>query len=466
MKKKLIGALLSVAMVSALLAGCGSTAAETPAADKPATEETASADGTAAAGTGKVYYLNFKPEVDEAWQEIAQKYTEATGVEVKVVTAASGTYEEVLKTEIAQAEPVTLFQINGPVGYQNWKDYCMDLKDTDLYKSLSDQSLAVTGADGGVYGVPYTIEGYGIIYNDAIMQKYFAMDGAKAKSVDEIGSFAKLKEVVEDMTAKKDDLGIQGVFASTSLLPGEDWRWQTHLANMPVYYEYQADGITDTDAIKLTYSDNFKNIFDLYVDNSCTAKGLLGSKAVTDSMAEFALGQVAMVQNGNWAWGQIAEVDGNVVNAEDVKFMPIYTGVDGEENQGLCIGTENFWSINSQASAEDKQAAIDFVNWMISSDEGKDYMVNTLGNTAPFTTFGDNEKPTDPLAKSMLASMESGKKAVAWSFTTFPGQAFKDDLGAALLEYCNGNMTWDDVKDTFVTRWAEEKAAIAAGTAE
>ena len=235
---------------------------------------------------------------------------------------------------------------------------------------------------------------------------------------------------------------------------------------MPVYYEYQADGITDTDAIKLTYSDNFKNIFDLYVDNSCTAKGLLGSKAVTDSMAEFALGQVAMVQNGNWAWGQIAEVDGNVVNAEDVKFMPIYTGVDGEENQGLCIGTENFWSINSQASAEDKQAAIDFVNWMISSDEGKDYMVNTLGNTAPFTTFGDNEKPTDPLAKSMLASMESGKKAVAWSFTTFPGQAFKDDLGAALLEYCNGNMTWDDVKDTFVTRWAEEKAAIAAGTAE
>ena len=93
-------------------------------------------------------------------------------------------------------------------------------------------------------------------------------------------------------------------------------------------------------------------------------------------------------------------------------------------------------------------------------------MVNTLGNTAPFTTFGDDEKPTDPLAKSMLASMESGKKAVAWSFTTFPGQNFKDDLGAALLEYCNGNMTWDDVKDTFVTRWSEEKAALAAGTTE
>lgn len=464
MKKKLLSALLSVAMVSALLVGCGDKAStQTPATDAAASTEASTE--SAKAGTGKVYYLNFKPEVDEAWQEIAKTYTEATGVDVKIVTAASGTYEQVLKTEIAQSEPVTLFQINGPVGYQNWKDYCLDLTDTDFYKALSDKSLAVT-SDNGVYGVPYTIEGYGIIYNNAIMDKYFAMDGAKAKSIDEINNNAKLKEVVEDMTAKKDDLGIQGVFASTSLLPGEDWRWQTHLANMPVYYEYQQDGITDTDNIKLTYSDQFKNIFDLYVDNSCTAKGLLGSKSVTDSMAEFALGQVAMVQNGNWAWGQISEVEGNVVKEDDVKFMPIYIGAQGEENQGLCIGTENFWSINSQASAEDQQASIDFVNWLISSDEGKDIMVNKLGNTAPFTTFGDDEKPTDPLAKSMLASMESGKKSVAWSFTSFPGQPFKDDLGAALLEYCNGNMKWDDVKNTFVTRWAEEKAAIAAGTAE
>lgn len=464
MKKKLLSALLSVAMVSALLVGCGDKAAtEAPAADDAATE--APAEETAAAeeatGTGKVYYLNFKPEVDEAWQEIAAAYTEATGVEVKVVTAASGTYEEVLKTEIAQSEPVTLFQINGPVGYQNWKDYCKDLKDTELYNALSDKSLAVTGDDGGVYGIPYTVETYGIIYNNAIMEKYFATADAKAASVDEINNFDTLKAVVEDMTAKKDELGIQGVFASTSLLPGEDWRWQTHLANIPVYYEYKDKGVSDLADLEFTYSDNFKNIFDLYINNSTCAPTLLGSKSVTDSMAEFALGECAMVQNGNWGWGQIADVEGNVVNADDVKFMPIYTGVAGEENQGLCTGTENFWCINSQASAEDQKASEDFVNWMISSDEGKNYMVNTLGNAAPFTTFGDDEKPSDPLAKEMYRFMEGGKTSVSWNFTTFPSQAFKDDFGAALLEYCNGNMTWDDVKNTVVTRWAEEKAALA-----
>ncbi len=472
MKKKLISALLCVAMVSSMLVGCGSGAAETPAAEAPAAEGEAEAETPAAeepaaeapaasADGGKVYYLNFKPEVDTQWQEIAAAYTAETGVEVKVVTAASGTYEEVLRSEIAGTDAPTLFQINGPVGYQNWKDYCLDLTNSELYNALSDKGLAVTGADGGVYGVPYTVEAYGIIYNDAIMQAYFATDGAKAASVDEINSFAKLKEVVEDMTAKKDDLGIQGVFASTSLLPGEDWRWQTHLANVPVYYEYKDNNVSDMAEITFKYSDNFKNIWDLYINNSTCAPGLLGSKAVTDSMAEFALGQCAMVQNGNWAWGQISDVEGNTVKEEDVKFMPIYAGIAGEENQGLCTGTENFWCVNSQASEADQKATLDFVNWMISSDAGKDYMVNSLGNAAPFSTFGDDEKPTDPLAKEMFRYMENGKNSVTWNFTTFPSQAFKDDFGAALLEYCNGNMTWDEVKDLVVSRWAEEKSATA-----
>ena len=465
MKKKLIGALLSVAMISSLVMGCG--AKETPAestgdstAEAEAPAESTDSTASNAAG-GKVYYLNFKPEVEDAWKEIAAAYQEETGVEVKVVTAASGTYEEVLKSEIANTDAPTLFQINGPVGYNSWKDYCMDLTDTDLYKNLSDKSLAITGADGGVYGVPYTVESYGIIYNDAIMQKYFAMDSAVVSSVDEINNFATLKAVVEDMQAKKDDLGIQGVFASTSLLPGEDWRWQTHLANIPVYYEYKDKGVSDLADLEFTYSDNYKNIFDLYINNSTCAPTLLGSKSVADSMAEFALGECAMVQNGNWGWGQINGVDGNVVTEDDVKFMPIYIGVAGEENQGLCTGTENFWCVNSQASDADKQATLDFVNWMISSDKGKDYMVNTLGNAAPFSTFGDDEKPQDPLAKEMFRYMESGKTSVSWNFTTFPSQSFKDDFGAALLEYANGNYTWDQVKDTVVTRWAEEKAATA-----
>lgn len=445
MKKKLVSVALCAAMVTGMLSGCSGSGS---------TAKTAGSDVA-----GKVYYLNFKPEVTDVWEEIAKTYTEKTGVEVKVVTAAGGNYESTLKSEIAKTDAPTLFQINGPIGYQSWKDYCADLKDSDFYAALSDKSLAITGEDGGVYGIPYTIEGYGIIYNDAIMEKYFATSGAKAASMDEINSFDKLKEVVEDMQAKKDELGIKGVFASTSLLPGEEWRWQTHLADLPIYEEYQDKGVNDLDEIEFTYSDQFKNIFDLYLNNSTTDPKMLGSKGVNDSMAEFALGQAAMVQNGNWAWSQIAEVSGNVVSAEDIKFLPIYMGLKDEDKQGLCVGTENYFCINKQVSEADQKASLDFINWLISDETGKDYMTNKLGNIAPFTTFSDDEKPSDPLAQNLLAYMESGKTSIPWVFTTFPSQTFKDNFGSALLEYAQGTMSWDDVKATVIDQWKTEKAA-------
>ena len=195
------------------------------------------------AGCGKkkttgseVYFLNFKPESASVYEELAKKYEEETGVKVKVVTAAANTYEQTLKSEIAKSSAPTIFQVNGPVGYDEWDDYCLDIKDSKLYGMLTDKNLAIKD-DGGVYAIPYVIEGYGIIYNNAVMEKYFALPDKKTdlKSADEIDSFDRLKAVVEDMTANLSKLGIEGVFASTSLSSGADWRWQSHLLNVPLY---------------------------------------------------------------------------------------------------------------------------------------------------------------------------------------------------------------------------------------
>ena len=90
---------------------------------------------------GKVYYLNFKPEQDGDWQKLAKKYTELTGVEVKVVTAAAGTYESTLTAELDKDDAPTLFQINGVVGYKSWKNYCLDLTNTDLHKELTSNDF-------------------------------------------------------------------------------------------------------------------------------------------------------------------------------------------------------------------------------------------------------------------------------------------------------------------------------------
>ena len=460
MTKKLF-LLLSVLLITAIfITACTTTDTAAPA---DTGSQAAAADtglDTTTSG-GEVYYLNFKPEVSEIYDEIAKAYKEETGVTLKVVTAASGTYEQTLKSEIAKSDAPVLFQINGPRGYANWADYCADLSDTELYQHLSEKSLAVTIGDG-VYGIPYVVEGYGIIYNNAIMEKYFAMDGAKAASMEEINNFETLKAVVEDMTTKKDALGIRGVFSSTSLKPGEDWRWQTHLANVPIFYEIRDNDLDiknpdDFLEIKFQYADNFKNIFDLYINNSTVESTLLGSKSVDDSMAEFALGQSAMVQNGNWAWGQISGVDGNVVQAEDVKFLPIYTGMAGEENQSISVGTENFFAINSQASPEKQKLAADFIYWLYSSDTGKSFVTNDLKFIAPFDTFTEEEKPTDPLDKSLLSYMgNSNLYNVAWDFVVFPSQTFKDNFGAALLQYAQGTMQWADVQQLMIDQWKVE----------
>jgi raffinose/stachyose/melibiose transport system substrate-binding protein len=448
--------LISFLLIAAfVLAACGAPATQAPA-EQPAAQEPA-----APAGGGELYFLNFKPEVAEIYQKIAEAYKAETGVTLKVVTAAAGTYEQTLKSEIAKSDAPVLFQINGPRGYANWKDYTADLKNTELYQHLTDKSLAVTDGDG-VFGIPYVVEGYGIIYNNAIMEKYFATDGAKAASMDDINNFTKLKEVVEDMTARKDELGIDGVFCSTSLKPGEDWRWQTHLADVPIFYEIRDNNLDianpeDFKEIKFQYSDNYKNIFDLYINNSVTESTLLGSKSVDDSMAEFALGRCTMVQNGNWAWGQISGVDGNTVNADDVKFLPIYTGMPGEEKQSINVGTENFFSINSQASPEKQKLAEDFIWWLFSSPTGKNFVTNELKFIAPFDTFSESERPTDPLAKSLLSyTSNTDLYNVAWVFVVFPSQTFKDNFGAALLQYAQGIMDWDTVKQTFIDQWKVE----------
>jgi len=413
-------------------------------------------------GVGQVRYLNFKPEVASIYQELADAYEKETGVKVIVETAANNSYESTLTSKMATKQAPTLFQINGPRGYANWSSYCADLSNTELYKHLSDKSLAVT-AGKQVVGIPYVVEGYGIIYNAKITDAYFALPNkaTKYKSMDEVKNFAALKEVADDMQKNAAALGIKGVFASTSLKAGEDWRWQTHLANLPVYYEFKnnkVDLASDaTKKISFQYDKEFKNIFDLYLNDSVIPAKNVGVKTVDNSMAEFALEECAMVQNGNWAWGQISGVSGNKVKAENVKYLPIYTGVAGEESQGLCIGTENFYCINKKASKADQQATADFIYWLYSSKTGKDYVTNKLGFIAPFDTFAANERPTDPLAVEINNWMSKpGITSVAWNFTLFPSQTFKDNFGASLLRYAQGSKDWAEVKASVVKDWANE----------
>lgn len=431
--KAAVGMIAIAAMSVGTLAACGS-------------------DSSSSDGKGKVYYLNFKPEANDAWQALAKKYTKKTGVEVKVQTAASGTYEQTLKSEIAKSEAPTLFQVNGPVGYQNWKSYTADMSDTEPYKELIDQSVALKDGDK-VVGVPYAMETYGIIYNKDILNKYIATDGAKIKSVDDIDNFDTLKAVADDMQAKKDELGIKGAFTSAGFDSSSDWRFKTHLANLPLYYEFKQDKITEQpETIKGTYLPQYKQIFDLYLKDSTTEPTQLSSKTGDDATSEFSLGEAAFYQNGTWAW---SDLNKNGMKADSLGMLPIYIGVKGEEKQGLATGSENYWCINDKASDADKKATKDFLKWVITDKDGIESISSDMGLTTPFKTFSD-VKSDNPLTQAAVEDQNSGKTAVSWNFTMMPSEEWKNKLGSALLEYAQGTGDWNAVKTAFVDGWKTE----------
>ena len=398
---------------------------------------------TAACAEASVYYLNFKPEQDAQWQELAKLYTEKTGVPVTVVTAASGEYETTLMSEIEKTDAPTLFQVNGPVGLANWTDYCYDLAGTDLVKHLTSDAFALKEGDA-VKGVAYVVETYGIIANTKLLEK-------AGYTVADITNFETLKKVADDIQARKAELGLDGAFTSAGMDGSSDWRFKTHLANMPIYYEYKADGIGATDAIKGTYLDNYKAIWDLYITDATCEPALLASKTGNDAVAEFVGEKAVFYQNGTWAWNDVKDL-----GAENLTMLPIYIGVEGEENQGLCTGTENYWCVNGEADQEDIDATIAFLEWVITSDEGRKSMSQDMGFVVPFDTFTGEYASANPLVAVDAALTAEGKIPVSWNFPTMPSEEWKNGVGSALTAYAAGTGDWNGVVTAFVDGWKTE----------
>lgn len=422
-------------MIAGLATGCGN--------DSSSSGSSASSGSTQEA-KGKVYYLNFKPEADEYWQDLAETYTEETGVPVTVLTAASGEYEKTLKSEMAKTDAPTLFQVNGPVGLASWKDYCYDLTGTDIANELSDESFALKDGDKTA-GIAYVIENYGIIYNKSLLEK-------AGYTADDITDFDSLKAVAEDITARKDELGFSA-FTSAGMDGSSDWRFKTHLANLPIYYEYKDEGINNTDAIKGTYLDNYRQIWDLYINNATCAPTEISTKTADDATADFVTEEAVFYQNGTWEYNNIADV-----GDENLGILPIYIGVDGEENQGVCTGTENYWCVNAKASEEDIQATLDFMYWCVTSDEGVEAMCRDMGFVIPFPSNLESE---NTLVNEANKYLDEGKTPVTWVFSTMPSEEWKNGVGSALTAYAadQTDENWEKVVTAFVDGWATEAAA-------
>jgi raffinose/stachyose/melibiose transport system substrate-binding protein len=429
--KKVFASLLTAAMLVGCGASTGGTATTTTGGDSE----------------GKVYFLNFKPELDETLQGLAKTYTEKTGVDVKVVTAASGTYSQTLTAEMDKSTKPTLFIIGNQAGVKEWKDYAIDLTGTAIANELNTDAYNLYDESGKLVSIGYCFECYGIIVNPDLLEK-------AGHSLDEIKNFETLKTVVEDIHSRAAELGFDA-FSSSDMDSSSSWRFTGHLANLEYFYEEKAAGKQWTECpAELTgeFVGNYKNLYDLIINNSLTDPKDLATGG-HDAENEFKTGQAAFFVNGSWEYAAVSET---VPNA---RMIPYYCGVAGEEKAGLNCGTENCWAVNSKVSEADQKATIDFMVWLVSDSEAAGQMVEQLGvlpyKNAPASQNGflaDAAKYT-----------EDGCYVMDWATNYQPNvDEYRAGLVAALNQYNadQSDANWANVETAFVQGWANQYAAV------
>ena len=399
--------------------------------------------------TGSVYYLNFKPEFDAALQELAATYTEKTGVEVKVVTAASGQYSDTLTAEMGKSSAPTIFNIGNMAGLNDWDEYALDLNGTAIADELTTNDFNLYNADGELKALGHCYESFGIIVNTELLEK-------AGHSVDEIVDFASLKAVADDIHARADELGFDA-FSAAGLDGSSSWRFSGHLANMPLFYEFRDDGVTEHPAtITGAYLDNFKNIWDLYITDSAADPTTLSTSTGDESKAEFTEGKAVFYQNGTWEYAGLKEAG---MTDEQLTMIPIYCGVEGEEDAGLCSGTENCWAINAKASEADQKASIDFLVWLVTDPDASATYVEQLG-AVPFKHCPDS---TNKFIVDGNKLLSEGKYAVTWAFNYTPNvDSWRATVVTALAKYSadQTDANWDEVVSAFVDGWAIEYETV------
>ena len=448
--KLLVATAVIAAMTATTFAGCGSSGNKETADQS---DNTATADETAkdteTADAGSVYVLNFKPEVDQQMKDLAEVYTDETGVPVTVVTAASGTYEETLTSEMAKSECPTLFFFERPFR-DDWKDYMYDFTGSFFEEHLTTDPERLDS--GEIVGIPYAVESYGIIYNVDLLEQYCELDNAVISSAADIVDFDTLKAVADDIQARKDELGVEGAFTSAGLDGSSSWRFYTHLVNMPIYWELKDKGVDELKKLDGTYVYGYKNLIDLYFNDATCDPALLSGKTGDDAMAEFCEGQAVFYQNGTWAWTP----DGDMAGM-NVAFLPLYSGVPAEKDSiGVCSGSGNFMAVNKKAKQENVDATLKFMEWMFTSDEGKKAIAEDMSFNCPMDTFEGIELE-NPLFASANSYVEAGKTPVSWEgFMCVPSENWKTDLTSALIEYAQGTGDWDAIEKCFTEKFAEE----------
>ncbi|MDF2943292.1 MAG: carbohydrate transporter substrate-binding protein [Herbinix sp.] len=429
--RKILGVLLTTTMIfSVALTGCGKTeektestdAKVTPATTAEATDPTEKPAQTTEAAK-KIIVFQSKVEISDQLEACAKAYQEETGVEVEVWGTTGDDYLQQLKIKLGNNQGPTVFSLAPGSESTELKAYLADLSDLSFIGDIS--ANMANQIDGKVVGIPYTMEGFGVVYNKNLID---------ASKVTDYDSFAA-------MLAEQKAAGINGFSLSQ-----ESYFLIGHILNTP--FALQADPqdyINKLVAGEVTMQDTPE-----FVD---FAKFMEAIRANTSNPLEvnydsqtgdFATGKTASIHQGNWSYGMFTDYDVTF----DMGMMPL--PISG--NDKIAASVPTCWYVNSQATAPEIQAGKDFINWLYTSETGKKYLMEEFGFIPVLTTM--TSPKLDPLSQAVSEYAAAGK-TISWPMSYWPAGIVDVYLVPVAQEFFTTDMTGTEFLEALTKAFVE-----------
>ncbi|KRG12113.1 sugar ABC transporter substrate-binding protein [Virgibacillus soli] len=428
-KKVLAKVVATLAVSGLLLAGCSS--GDEGGAKKESSKDKVTID-----------IFQGKVEFNKQFKDLAKKYEEENpDVKINITSVGGGTdYISSLKSQFSSGDEPDIFSIAGPSEAAQFEGNLSDLSDTKAAEAALEGTLDAVTKDGKVQGLPFNQEGYGFIYNKTVFEK-------AGVNADEILTYDDLEKAVKTIDSKKDELEIEAVFA----LPAkEKWVLGNHLAN--VYFapefDHQVLNAYESDTVKFDRGSEMQRMLDL--ENKYSVQPSLSLDYSQQVEEYFSLEQVAMIQQGNWIYPSVSEMDPDFAE-NNIGILPI--PVEGYEGS-LPVGIPNYWAVNSNSDDKTVEASKDFLDWLYTSDEGKESVLNDFKFIPAYEGF-DTDKISDPLSKEIYQYASDGK-TIGWVFLGYP-DGWGDELGADMQKYLDGKLSWEDVESDSTKKWESKR---------
>lgn len=426
-KKVGIGLLASATLFG--LAACGNAGSN----DKQSADKKTTVD-----------IFQFKVEFKNQFEELAKQYEKDNpDVKINIETVGGGSdYGAALKSKFSSGNEPTIYNVGGPEDVQMWQDKLADLSDTEAAKQALKGTLDGVTNSKGVFGLPYNVEGYGVLYN----KKLFKEAGIDAST---IKTLTDLEAAAKTLDEQKDKLGIEAPFA---LAAKEKWITGLHSSNAFLNAEFDNDVTKayESKTVEFKYGDQFKKYIDISNKYSVQPTNSLDYSQQIEQL--FSNGKVAMTQQGNWVYSTIEGINKDFAE-NDIGLLPI--PIDGVSDGTIPVGVPMYWGVNSNASKEKQEAAKKFLDYLYTTDEGKEFVLDKFKFVPAYNGF-DTDKIADPLSREVY-TYYTDNKATGWVFMGYPAGWGENTLGAEIQRYVAGEASWEDVIKTSKAAWAEAR---------